>query len=119
MTFNLGTYSEASPLLQQTRETNDIFSRWRLRVEKPRQIVVTLAIVILILACGGALMVVPQTRILEDILCHQFYGDVAGLGGEIDENLCKNDSIQSKLAYLNGILTTMEAVVGMLLVAVC
>jgi len=56
------------------------------------------------------LMVVPTTRILEDIICHHYY-DVQGLS-EIDEKLCKIDEIQSQLAYLNGLISMLEAVFG-------
>ena len=65
-------------------------------------------------ATSGGLSAAPVTRILEDNLCRQYYDGIRQAGSPIDEKLCKVDEIQSKLAYLNGLLSTFEAIVGML-----
>ncbi|KAG4434583.1 hypothetical protein IFR05_009939 [Cadophora sp. M221] len=112
MTANSGMPSEATPLLPEAQQTKRPYSTWRFHVTTPRNIVLLLALNILILASAGGLTVVPQTRLLEDILCHRFYGDIKGLS-DIDESMCKIDSIQSELAYINGLTTAVEAVVGL------
>ncbi|EKD13342.1 uncharacterized protein L3040_002797 [Drepanopeziza brunnea f. sp. 'multigermtubi'] len=116
--------TEESPLLSETRRdpkkttTTTGRGRWwtaRLQVTSPRGIVLILASSLVTISTAGALVVVPTMRILEDILCHRFYGDARGggdAGGEIDERLCKVDSVQSELALLNGLITTLEAAVG-------
>lgn len=113
MTANAGTPNEATPLLSETQQPERPSATSRLHVTSPRNIVLLLALNILILASAGGLTVVPQTRLLEDIFCHLHYGDIKGLS-DIDESLCKIDSIQSELAYVNGLITAVEAVVGML-----
>jgi hypothetical protein len=59
--------------------------------------------------------IVPMTRILEDILCHRYYDGLQGRrgDGDIDEGLCKTDGIQSEIAYLLGIMSTVEALFSM------
>ncbi|KAK0123872.1 hypothetical protein ONS95_008865 [Cadophora gregata] len=112
MTASRGTPSEATPLLPESQQPERPSATSRFHVTTPRYIVLLLALNILILASAGGLTVVPQTRLLEDIFCHRYYGDVKGLG-DIDESLCKIDSIQSELAYVNGLTTAVEAVVGL------
>ncbi|KAH7388904.1 major facilitator superfamily domain-containing protein [Cadophora sp. MPI-SDFR-AT-0126] len=112
MTANPRTPTEASPLLPETQQPQRPAATSRFHVTTPRNIVLLLALNILILASAGGLTVVPQTRLLEDIFCHRYYGDIKGLS-DIDESLCKIDSIQSELAYVNGLTTAVEAVVGM------
>ncbi|KAH9214752.1 major facilitator superfamily domain-containing protein [Leptodontidium sp. 2 PMI_412] len=112
MTVNSGMPSEATSLLPEAQQTKRPYSTWRFHVTTPRNIVLLLALNILILSSAGGLTVVPQTRLLEDILCHRFYGDIKGLS-DIDESMCKIDSIQSELAYINGLTTAVEAVVGL------
>jgi PCFT/HCP family folate transporter-like MFS transporter 1/3 len=103
--------TEATPLLVERDEDSTPPSRWRFQVQRPRTIAVLLSLLILILSTATNLMLVPTTRILEDIICHHHY-EVQGKSEVIDERLCKIDAIQSELAYLNGIISTMEAIVG-------
>jgi len=106
--------TEASPLLEERRETSNSSSRTPFLARTPRSIVLLLSLNILCLATGGSLSIVPVTRILEGILCHGYYDGLREQDGSIDERLCKIDEIQSKLAYLNGILSMIEAIIGML-----
>ncbi|PBP21250.1 hypothetical protein BUE80_DR007861 [Diplocarpon rosae] len=104
---------EATPLLTASRQSpRKTTSAWESQVTSPRGITTIVALVSVILGSAGALVVVPRTRILEDILCHRFYGNLDGRDGAIDERLCKHDQIQSELAYLTGLITSVEAVVG-------
>ncbi len=106
--------TEATPLLDidETPKPPHITSKWKFQATAPRTIVILISLLIVILATGGGLLIVPTTRLVEDILCHRFYGDIKGLTGPIDEKLCKDDSIQSELAYITGMITTMEALAG-------
>ena len=85
-------------------------SKYWFQVQRPRTIAVLLSFLIFLLCVAVSLTTVPTTRILEDALCHMHY-DVEGTA-EIDEKLCKDDAIQSQLAYLNGLVSMLEAVVG-------
>ncbi|CZS99504.1 hypothetical protein WAI453_002495 [Rhynchosporium graminicola] len=104
--------TEASHLLPEVPQSRR-HTTWPHQVTTPRNIVLLLALILLILASAGGLTVVPQTRLLEDILCHRYYDDTRGLS-DIDESLCKNDAIQSELAYINGLTTAVEAVIGLI-----
>ena len=64
-----------------------------------------LSAVVFCLSTAGASLNVPLTRLIEDNLCSRYVQAPT-------EELCKTDKIQSKLAYLNGCLSLIEAVVG-------
>lgn len=84
------------------------------RTTAQHRTVLFLAVIIFWAAFAGALEDVPETRLLEDVLCHQFYEDVYEDTDPIDEMLCKVDVIQSELAYLLGVSSTVDAIVGKL-----
>ncbi|KAF3389372.1 hypothetical protein F1880_004354 [Penicillium rolfsii] len=65
-----------------------------------------LSAVVFFLSTAGSMQNVPLTRLIEDNLCSRY------VQGTPTEELCKTDEIQSKLAYLNGCLPLVEAVVG-------
>ncbi|KAJ5206688.1 Major facilitator superfamily domain general substrate transporter [Penicillium cf. griseofulvum] len=67
-----------------------------------------LSAVVFCLSVAGTFLNVPLTRLIEDNLCTRYSQ------GTPTEELCKTDKIQSKLAYLNGGLPLMEAVVGLI-----
>ncbi|KAK1996482.1 major facilitator superfamily transporter [Colletotrichum falcatum] len=75
--------------------------------------------VIIIIGAGGlGLWTVPSTRQVEDMVCREYYGLLrsgdTGVDGPIDERLCKEDVIQSKVAMLFAVQGTLEAAVGAL-----
>ncbi|KGO77572.1 Major facilitator superfamily domain, general substrate transporter [Penicillium italicum] len=67
-----------------------------------------LSAVVFCLSAAGAILNVPLTRLIEDRLCSQYVRQ-----GAPTEELCKTDKIQSRLAYLNGCLPVVEAVLGL------
>ncbi|OWP06646.1 hypothetical protein B2J93_5125 [Marssonina coronariae] len=104
---------EATPLLTGSRQNPQrTTSAWKFQVTSPRGITIIVAFAFVILGSGGTLVIVPTTRILEDVLCHRFYDTLDGRNGAIDEKLCKRDEIQSELAYLTGLIASVEAAVG-------
>jgi hypothetical protein len=80
----------------------------------PKRTVWLMSLLILFLAGSGSLLSVPQTRLLEDVLCHRYYQDPYGPSTPIDEHLCKNAVIQSELAYIMGLSDTVDAITGTL-----
>lgn len=85
-------------------------------LQSSRSISLTLILIIFFLALGFNMPVAPSARIIEDILCHQYY-DKSGhtsAGEKIDEKFCKEDVIQEKLAFVIGILDMLSAIPGML-----
>ncbi|OQE39124.1 hypothetical protein PENCOP_c007G02754 [Penicillium coprophilum] len=86
---------ETSPLLGEQKVTRWLSIYW-------------LSSVVFCLSVAGAFLGVPLTRLIEDNLCSRY------AQGAPTEELCKTDKIQSKLAYLNGSIPLMEAVVGLI-----
>lgn len=86
---------ETSPLLGRQHKV----TRW--------SSIYWLSTVVFCLSAAGALLNVPLTRLIEDNLCNRYVPQ-----GTPNEGLCKTDKIQAKLAYLNGCLPLIEAVVG-------
>lgn len=88
------------------------------QAKRPRTIVFLLSLMVVGLAFSGSLGEVPVTRLMEDNLCRRYYstrlhtGNGTAPGDDIDESLCKIDEIQTQLAYLNGWLPMIEAVIG-------
>ncbi|KXJ90296.1 major facilitator superfamily transporter [Microdochium bolleyi] len=84
------------------------------KAHSPRTIITLLAIIIFFAAGSGALQQMAATRIFEDIFCRQYYADKTEiqLGDPIDEKLCKEDDIQSNLAYLFAVSMSIDAIVG-------
>ncbi|KAH8427284.1 uncharacterized protein LDX57_004998 [Aspergillus melleus] len=72
-----------------------------------RSVVTLLTTCNLCLAGASAFLSIPVTRLIEDNLCHRY------INGSVDEKHCKTDRIQSQLAYLNGCLALVEALVGL------
>lgn len=84
-------------------------------VHSKRSVLYTLWVIIVIVAFGDFVIVVPQTRIIENILCHKYYDSLVGpehlgLNENIDEDLCKGDIIQKELSYIIGISDMMNAI---------
>lgn len=84
-------------------------------VHDPNTIIVILAAIILCAAGSGALQQMATTRVFEDIFCRQYYADKTEIKlgeGPIDEMLCKEDEIQSRLSYLLAVASSVDAIVG-------
>ncbi|KAI0109038.1 major facilitator superfamily domain-containing protein [Nemania sp. FL0031] len=60
---------------------------------------------------AGGFFELPFTRLIEDIICHEYY-DVSSSTQPIDESLCKEDAIQKHLAYLLAVLSILYAIVA-------
>ncbi|KAJ5218038.1 uncharacterized protein N7498_000137, partial [Penicillium cinerascens] len=66
-----------------------------------------LSAVVFCLFAAGSILDIPLTQLIEDNICSRY----AQQGTTTDRH-CKTDDIQFKLAYLNGNLPLVEAVVG-------
>lgn len=72
-------------------------------------IVTLLCVVLFVIMCSTGFYVIPLTRILEDVVCRQYYldhptaslpGGGGGGGGPVDEKLCKLPPIQADVAFV-------------------
>ncbi|KAI0431528.1 major facilitator superfamily domain-containing protein [Xylaria sp. FL1042] len=91
--------SSISSILVPTRPSN-----------KPH-VTTVLYFITFIVSYSGGFVELPLTRLIEDIICHEYY-DVESLNQPIDESLCKEDSIQKELAYLLAVQSTLYSIVA-------
>jgi hypothetical protein len=77
--------------------------------------ILSTAAVLLILNIGSHIALVPQTVILQDIVCRNYYANVnSDLPIVPDVNRCKVEPVQSEVAYINGWKDSLEVVPGTL-----
>ncbi|KAK0737885.1 major facilitator superfamily domain-containing protein [Schizothecium vesticola] len=82
-----------------------------LQVQKPRTIVLLLALLMFTIVTSGMLILMPIFRLVEDTMCHRYYKKDPS--EKIDERLCKIDGVQSELAYLGGWAALLSSSVGL------
>ncbi|KAI5922044.1 MFS general substrate transporter [Camillea tinctor] len=86
------------------------------KVHKGSVVINFLCLIIFIATSAAGFISIPYTRLAEDVLCRRYYGVEQGGAdtGPIDEGLCKENSIQSRLAFIMAIHSALEAVAGLL-----
>ncbi|KAI3342537.1 major facilitator superfamily domain-containing protein [Ustulina deusta] len=80
-------------------------------LRKPGVIIIILYMIVFVTSASGGFQNISMTRIFEDILCRQYYN--RSDNKPIDEDMCKINTIQSKLAYLFAIQASLYAGVSM------
>lgn len=85
--------------------------------DKRRFRIVLLAFLfVFFIEAGIGMIVAPVTRLQEAIVCRQYYTSadpsVIPASGEIAEELCKNEKVQSELALIRGISDLFDGLVG-------
>ncbi|KAF8537766.1 major facilitator superfamily domain-containing protein [Trichophaea hybrida] len=77
------------------------------------------AVLIVTLFIAVFLSAAPQLRLIESIICSNYYREndrrIFNENGNIPEQYCKVDSIQEELAFLNGFQTLFSNIPGVLL----
>lgn len=111
---------EASPLLGSRpghRRFASVASLKSIHVPQAHDkstIINLICLVILLASSAGGFLQIPQARLIEDVLCHEYYNRADSLAVPIDEKLCKVESIQGELAYILAITSALSAGVGLL-----
>ncbi|KAI1378591.1 MFS general substrate transporter [Hypoxylon crocopeplum] len=121
---NSNEFTESSPLLPEERprrpshrptlSVTSITSVHVPKVHSGRTIVNLLCVISFIVSCSNGFTVIPETRILEDVVCRKYYGLTESTGVPIDEQLCKENAIQEKVAFIIAIQSSVDAIVGFL-----
>ena len=93
----------------------------------PRLVVVILATIVMLVSGAGGFWVLPATRILEERLCREYYdrerslwgtaADGGGrgedaVGGDLPEEMCKVDAVQTRLAFIFALMSSLEYGLG-------
>lgn len=111
--------NEASPLLGSRpghRRFASVASLKSIHVPQAHDkttIVNLLCLIVLLASSAGGFLQIPQARLIEDVLCHEYYDRAQSLEVPIDEKLCKVESIQSELAYILAITSALSAGLGL------
>ncbi|KAL7790899.1 major facilitator superfamily domain-containing protein [Trichoderma ceciliae] len=85
-------------------------ARWQAKSAKT--IVRTLAFLEFIIIGSGMLLLIPLYRLIEDSVCHVYYGDDSL--DMIEEMKCKTDEVQARMAYLLGWLGLFHSIMSLL-----
>ncbi|KAM0452348.1 hypothetical protein ACHAO4_005559 [Trichoderma viride] len=93
-------------------ETAPIINAARWQVKTRSSIVRTIAVVQCAIIGTGMLLLIPLYRLIEDSVCHVYYGDDSP--DMIDEMKCKTDEVQAQMAYLLGWLGLFHSIMSLL-----
>ncbi|KAI1174738.1 major facilitator superfamily domain-containing protein [Nemania sp. FL0916] len=85
-----------------------------LQPRRPGAVMAVLCVIIFVASLTSGFQDMPLTRIFEDILCRRYYDQIRSKDEPIDEDMCKVDAVQSKLAYLFAIQAALTAAVSIL-----
>ncbi|KAI1807049.1 MFS general substrate transporter [Daldinia bambusicola] len=118
--------TETAPLLSASQRPTRPSHRTRLsvtslrsvhvpKIHNGRTIVNLLCIIILVSSSSTGFVGIPETRLLEDAACRQYYSlPDRTAAGPIDEKQCKVDAIQNKVAFILAIQSSADAAAGFL-----
>ncbi len=84
------------------------------KIHKNSTIVGLLCVIILISTSASGFIDTPLVRIVEDLLCHDYYSDNGYLRpeDEIDEKLCKVNAIQTDVQDVMSTMSMLTSMVG-------
>ncbi|KAL6878946.1 major facilitator superfamily domain-containing protein [Trichoderma novae-zelandiae] len=85
-------------------------ARWQ--VKSPKTAVNMIAFLEFMIVASGMLLMIPVFRLIEDTVCHVYYGDDSL--DLIDEMKCKADEVQARMAYLLGWLGLFNSIMSLL-----
>lgn len=79
--------------------------------------ILSVAAFVLILGFSSDIEFVPQTAILQDIVCQRYYAEHTAhyLNGSSPADRCLIEPVQSEVAYINGWKDSLETLPGLLL----
>ncbi|CAI6088547.1 unnamed protein product [Clonostachys chloroleuca] len=113
--------TERSPLLGQRSHSPSTNSRLGdaahglSREARGQNIIILMLCVILFFASwANGFTQIPLLRLVEDRICHEYYDMSMSPLEPIDENLCKGEWIQSRLAFILSISSAIGALAGFL-----
>ncbi|KAH7142596.1 major facilitator superfamily domain-containing protein [Dactylonectria estremocensis] len=114
--LDLGNANEAAPFLElEDQEPHsdtgfDDASRHRPEPKPRTRVLVLLGFTMFCMALCGTMVLVPLSRLTENLLCHQYYGTTE----PIEEKRCKVDEVQTKLAWLGACAAMVDSTVSLL-----
>ncbi|KAI1459471.1 MFS general substrate transporter [Annulohypoxylon moriforme] len=73
-----------------------------------------LCVIAFLASSSSGFINIPVTAIVEDVVCRHYYGIKEDPGTLMDEKQCKDDSIQSKVAFIMALSGSLDAIVGFL-----
>ncbi len=86
----------------------EIRAEWY-QAKSPGAILALISLMLFCLVVSALMAAIPSIRLLEDVVCRRHYGSAE----PVDEQKCKGDEIQAKIAWLSGLRNVLSALVGM------
>lgn len=74
----------------------------------PAGIVGVLTFILFSMTLSGTISLIPLGRLIEDVICRKFYDTL----DPVDEDQCKVDEVQTKLAWLGGGYIFINSIIG-------
>lgn len=114
---NNNNNNRANPRRPPHRPTLSVASITSIKIPKAHDhttFIALLCALIFAANSAGGFVEIPLTRLAEDALCHQYYDNLQtdGAGRPIDEEMCKIEPVQTKLAFILALVTALNAIVG-------
>lgn len=98
------------------QDTEDVSMRGVRRRAHPKRAILALLALLLLVNLAASLYQLPVNRVIERRFCREYYSahdpSVIDDHGNIDEEVCKIDAVQRRLAWLMGIMDTLWIVGG-------
>ncbi|KAI4861122.1 major facilitator superfamily transporter [Hypoxylon rubiginosum] len=93
------------------QDTEDVSMRGVRRRAHPKRAILALLALLLLVNLAASLYQLPVNRVIERRFCREYYSahdpSVIDDHGNIDEEVCKIDAVQRRLAWLMGIMDTL------------
>ncbi|KAI5250085.1 MFS general substrate transporter [Aureobasidium subglaciale] len=119
--------AEITPLLKNKSPNNSPYKHGAHQM-RPRNILIVMTVLILIVQCGDQISEAPLTRIFESIYCYQYWEQEdpskiliprsaigPGALGGVEERWCKVAEVQGKVAMLKGTQQFLDCIPGLIL----
>lgn len=80
------------------------------QAQSPRAVLVVITFMLFAMVLSAVVLIIPLARLIEDDLCRRYYNTHE----PIEEERCKVDEIQARLAWLGGAYGFVHAIIGTL-----
>lgn len=111
----IGNNNRTRPRRPPHRPTLSVASITSITIPKAHDhttFITLLCILIFAANSAGGFIEIPQARLIEDVLCRQYYERLQTDTGPIGEEMCKIEPVQSKMAFILALISALNAIVG-------
>ncbi|KAH7029285.1 major facilitator superfamily domain-containing protein [Microdochium trichocladiopsis] len=87
-------------------------------ITTPKGIAAVLCLAVFLWVMSGMVALIPAMQMIEELFCQRFYGDEnpdIHYGDDSYDALCKAEAVQSAMAYVGGVTSMLDSIIGVLL----